>query len=456
MNTPTEYWMEDLETMPRQALAGMQLEKLKGVLGYCLSSSEFYRRKYGEAGVSAGTVRALADIQALPFTTRDEIVSDQEKNGRLGTLVCNKAEEPGQTIGMTGIKFSASGKPIRVLLSVEDAASQGRLAARGLVGAGVESRDYLYVMDFPQFNPLYMHLGLGSINVGAKSILAGMERAERNTSIYTRLYPPNCFYISPTYSKLVTSLLKATGKKYSIHTVLGWSEAGYSLPLSKQRFQEMWGELSDQPVDVCDVYGMVEVGLLGFECRHHKGIHGFEDAYLYEIIDPDSGRVLEPGEEGELVVTHLERTGMPLVRYRTGDITSILTDPCTCGRTHLRLAGIKGRRDQALRVGGKILYQSQIEEALAEHTNALTAFNVVTGSGEMSALEMSLVKDGTGGRTESDLGHACSRSLGVPVSIRYKSGDEVLTFIHRSQKVFTPENRDRLMREARNQRRAET
>jgi phenylacetate-CoA ligase len=450
--------MEEMETLSRPALAAIQTEKLKDLLIYCQSHSRFYEEKYAESGISISKVQGLEDISYLPLTSREELEEDQRKDDRFGNLVCNGREEPGQTIGMTGIKFSATGRPLRLIMSVEDAATQGKLAARGLSCAGVEARDYMYLMDFPQFNLLYMHMGLGSINVGSKCILVGMERAERNTSIYTRLYPPSCFYISPSYSKLVTKLLKQTKGRYPIRTVLGWSEPGYSLPTWRNRFREMWSEVSTEAnINICDVYGMVEVGLMGVECPENRGLHGFEDAYIYEIIDPETGKVMQPGEEGELVITHLERTAMPLIRYRTGDITSIQYETCDCGRTHLRLAGIRGRRDQAIKAGSRKIYQSMIEESMGGLKRFSGNFNVVLdGSDDISRINIDVPDTESTEEIRQEMQELCSKNLGVPVTITPRPKDEILTFIHRSQKVFKAEDRERLVKEAANQRRAET
>ncbi|MCL5961849.1 MAG: hypothetical protein M1358_21465, partial [Chloroflexi bacterium] len=359
------FWMKDIETASPERIRELQLLKLRKMLGYVEERSKFYQEKFSKEKVSISKVAKLDDLCKLPFTTRDEIVADQEKHGRMGRLMATEFTDPGQSIGLTGVKFSASGQRIRVIISVADAAFQGKLAARGLASAGVTPDDYLYIADYPQFNLLYMHMGLGSINLGSKSLLVGMERAERNSSIFPSLYPPSAYYITPSYAKFVLALIEKTGKKHPIRTVLGWSEPGYSLPSWRKRFEKKWAEVSSAPgVKVCDAYGLVEVGLLGFECRQLNGLHGFEDAYIYEVVDPKTGATLSPGEEGELVVTHLERFGMPLIRYRTGDITTIDDRPCTCGRTHLRLKGIKGRYSQRLEIAGKTIYASQVEEII--------------------------------------------------------------------------------------------
>lgn len=220
----------------------------------------------------------------------------------------------------------------------------------------------------------------------------------------------------------------------------------------------MWSEVSDQPeITICDVYGMVEAGLLAFECINEKGLHGFEDAYFYEIINPNTGDVLPPGEEGELVVTHLDREGMPLIRYRTGDITSIQLERCECGRTHLRLMGIKGRLDQAINVVGKKIYQSQIEETLGSIKGYSGEFNVVmNGSETVSILELRILKDSTSEKIQRDWENVCAKRLGVPVRIQFVAKEDLVTFVHRSQKVMKAESLERLKKEAASQLRAET
>jgi phenylacetate-CoA ligase len=453
-----QYWAKDEETLPRAELEKLQVEKLNGRLAYLEKHSDFYRRKFEKCTSALSGLKSIEHIRDLPFTDRDEIYMDQQERGRLGSLMCTSFEESGHTIGMTGVKFSTSGKPLRIIMSIEDAAWQGRLAARGLSSAGIKPDDYLYLMDFPQLNLLYMHLGLGSINLGSKSILVGMERSERNTSIYSRLYPPTCFYISPSYSKMVTQMLKRTGRKFPIHAIMGWSEPGYSIPVWRERFTQMWLETtSESTVELYDVYGLVELGLLGFECSAHNGLHGFEDAYIYEVIDPDTKQVLAPGQEGELVVTHLERTAMPLIRYRTGDITAIETAQCNCGRTHLRLSGIKGRLEQSIIVNGRRIYQSQIEEAIGGVKEYSGDFNIMVAGEEVrNRLDINILRNEVTERSKSEMEDLCTAKLGVPVQLHLKEKGDLIVFIHRSQKIINVKDVDRLKKEAASQLKAET
>lgn len=452
------FWMKDIETASKEEIAELQLLKLKKLLEYAELRSKFYQDKFSRNKVSVSKMKALDDLRTLPFTTRDEIVADQEEYGRAGRLMATDFTTPGQTIGLTGVKISASGQPIRVIISVTDAAFQGKLAARGLTSAGVTRSDYFYIADYPQFSLLYMHIGLGSINLGSKSLLVGMERAERNTTIFPMLYPPSAYYITPSYSKFVTQLIKKTGKKYPIRTVLGWSEPGYSIASWRERFQEKWAEVSSAPeVKVCDVYGMVELGLLAFECRQQNGLHGFEDGYIYEVIDPETGETLPPGEEGELVITHLEREGMPLIRYRTGDITTVEDNPCPCGRTHLRLKGIKGRYSQRLDVSGKTIYVGQIEDIVGRFKESSGEFNVlIDGSQTIDQLELALAEGKMPPNLVTTIQKEIAEKLEIPVQITLVKREDLFIFLHRSFKIIDRQKLEFYKKEVGNQLKVET
>jgi phenylacetate-CoA ligase len=450
MKGDRSFWKKDIETAERKVLAEIKLAKLEKMLDYVDTRSPFYREKFRKEKVSISTVQAVKDLEHLPFTTRDEIVADQEEHGRLGTLMATAWSDPGQTIGLTGVKISATGKQIRVILSMWDSAFQGRLGARGLVGAGVTNLDYFYLHDFPQFNPIYMNMGLSSINAGSKVLSVGMERAERNATIFPSLYPPAVYFINPTYSRFVMEIIERSGKKLPVRTVVGWGEPGYSLPSVRKGLEKRWAALSTEEVRICDMYAMVEVGILGFECRQQAGIHAFEDGYIYEIIDPETHTVLPPGQEGELVVTHLEREGMPLIRYRTGDITAIDDGPCACGRTHVRLRGIKGRYAERLQILGKSVYVSQVEEIIGR-TGYQGPVNVFTdGSLNREELDVGIAQAGVAPSLEK----AVTDALGVPVRVRAE--DELFVFPHRSYKLIDRTKMDLYRTEVTDQTKTET
>jgi len=454
----TRYWQREVETASRADLEKLQEKKLRRMLEYVGNRSAFYQDKFQKHVVSLSKISTLKDLKQLPFTDREEIFEDQSAHGQFGTLMCTDFKEPGQAIGQTGDRFSATGKPLRVIVSVTDLANQGKLAARGLMSAGIRHKDYLYIADFPQFNLIYMHMGLGSINVGSTSLLIGMERAERNIRIYMELYPPTSFFISPSYAKFMGNLVRTTGSTFPVKTLIGWNEPGYSLPAIREEIESLWqGTSTEDEVKVCDAYGMMELGLLGFECRYQRGLHGFEDSYIYEIINPETGEVVDPGEEGELVVTHLDREGIPLIRYRTGDITSIDDSPCSCGRTHIRLQGVKGRWMDRLEVQGTVIYSGQVDEAVAQTKEYKGGHNIfINGSRKLDALEIAVDQDRITPSLKKMMKDEIEGELSVPVTLKLLAASQLFVYPHRSRRIIDQSNLDRYRKELKTQMAVET
>lgn len=457
-NNGKNYWIRQIETADRQKIREIQSAKLQRMVDYTSVHSRFYSSKFKHEKVSISKIKTVEDIQRLPFTTRDEIVADQERYGGLGSLMATKWTDPGQTIGLTGVKISYSNRPIRMVLSLHDSAFQGKLGARGLIGAGITAADFFYLADFPQFNPIFMNMGLSSINAGSKVLSVGMERAERNATIFPRLYPPAAYFINPSYSKFVVNIIEKEGKKLPIRTVVGWGEPGYSIPSVRERHQRRWAQVSSSfDVKVCDVYAMVELGILGFECRQQTGLHAFEDGYIYEVVDPQTGSVLPAGEEGELVVTHLERKGMPLLRYRTGDITAIDDSPCTCGRTHVRLQGIKGRYGEIPLTGGKRVYASQVENIIGKFPQYAGGINVFrNGSQPMSQIDVVIAQEGLSEDDAPAIKKALEDELKVPAKLTLVKSEDLIVFPHRAHRVLDRTKLELYKRETAEQFKGET
>lgn len=453
----SHYWQKGIETLPRPELRHLQDRRLLRMLAWVAEHSQFYRDKFARSAADVGAVTGVDSLRQLPFTDRAEVHADQAGHTGIGTLRCVDESAAGQTIGLSGARFSVTGRQLRILVSATDAGTQGKLAARGLTAAGIGPADYLYVADHPQFSLLYMHVGLGSINVGAKSLLVGMERARRNVRVFMPLYPPTAFYTTPSYSRVLAGLLREAGARYPIRTVIGTGEPGCSLPGVRARMEGEWQSVSTaDSVQVRDSYGLPELGLLGFECSARCGMHGFEDAYVYELIDPDSGEPAARGAEGELVVTHLERDGMPLIRYRTGDITRLDEAPCECGRTHVRLLGVRGRLAERLSVGARRLYPGSVEDALAGITAYGGEFNIlVNGSASPAQLELALDAARLAPEAVAGIEAELGRRLQVPVRVRLAREPELLVFPHKSWRLIDAAQRNACAAEARRQARLE-
>jgi phenylacetate-CoA ligase len=210
-------------------------------------------------------------------------------------------------------------------------------------------------------------------------------------------------------------------------------------------------------VKACDAYGLIEVGLLGFECRLQEGLHGFEDSYMYEIVDPKTGEILDAGEEGELVVTHLAREGIPLIRYRTGDITSIDDSPCPCGRTHLRLQGVKGRWTDRLEVQGKVLYASLVDEAMAQIGEYKGGHNIfINGTRKLDTLEIAVDQDQIAPSLSERMRKRIEGALNVPVRLKSLPASQLFVFPHRSRRIIDQSNVDTYQKELKTQMAVET
>jgi len=180
----------------------------------------------------------------------------------------------------------------------------------------------------------------------------------------------------PTYATFLKALEQDTGTELKFKRLFLWGEVGGSVGPVRKRLSKAFD------AKVHDIYAMQEFGVLAAECKAQKGLHGFEDQFVYEIVDPSTGEVLDDGKEGELVVTDLHRSAFPLIRYRTGDITSIERGKCRCGRTHLRLAGIKGRVSETVTgEAGARAYPAEILAMLEENPHVTGVFRVVPGAG---------------------------------------------------------------------------
>ncbi len=204
----------------------------------------------------------------------------------------------------------------------------------------------------------------------------------------------------------------------------------------RRRIRDRWSTVSSEDVDLFDVYGLMEAGLLGFECREHQGLHGFEDKVIYEVVDPRSGEAKSVGEEGELVVTALDLEGQPLIRYRTGDITTIEQGRCGCGRTHVRLLGIKGRLDESVTVGESEVFPSQVEEIVNEDPGLTGNFRMIQKGGARAPKLLIWVEPAGRRPVVERFQRAATRRLGVEVVAEARTRKEMPDFIHRAYRIL--------------------
>ena len=358
-------WQPELEALDREPLERLVVERMRATLAHTLTEPAWARRL---AGVRPGDIARLEDWRALPFLTKNEL-RDAYPYG----LAC------ARSAGYRRIQMSSgtTGNPILNPYTAGDVAQWGEVMARCYVAAGVGRDDVIQIT--PSFGLFTGGFGFhyGAERIGAMVIPTGAGR----TALQLRL-------MRDLKATVVTAI--AT---YPLRLIEAAREAAFDLGSLSLRVgilgSEMWSDElrgrieRDLRIRTFDIIGMTETGGpgLGIDCAARRGIHVWEDHYYPEIVDAATGRVVPDGTEGELVVSTLTREGLPLVRYRTHDLTRIVSRArCDCGRTSLRLDRFRGRADDMVIYKGINFYPRQIEIAVLKHAGVSHEYQVILDS----------------------------------------------------------------------------
>jgi Coenzyme F390 synthetase len=346
------FYQKEIETMKRAEIEAFQLLKLKKMVDYCYNNVPFYHERLGAAGVTGDKIKTLSDIQYIPLTTKDD-VRDHYPFGLLA--------QPMKRIVRIHASSGTTGKPTVGAYTKEDLDVWADIVARVAVAGGVTEDDVMQIsFGYGLFTgALGLHYGLERI--GAAVIPASSGNTAKQLLMY-RDFGVTGIVATPSYALYLGEMMKEEP---------GYSKDKYKLRLGLLGSEGCTPEMRDQieknmGIFVTDNYGMTELtgpGVSG-ECELRCGMHFAEDHFLPEIIDPETLERKAPGEAGELVVTTLSRMGMPMLRYRTKDITRISYEPCACGRTHARMEKVMGRTDDMLIIKGVNVFPSQIESVL--------------------------------------------------------------------------------------------
>lgn len=346
------FWDQRVETMDRAALAALQLRQLQDTVRRCSEHVAFYRQKCADAGVRPEQIRTLEDVHRLPFTTSADLRAQYPD----GLVAVDR-----QYLARLHTSSGTTGKPKAIFFSRGDVDRAAELIARCLLMTGVRRGDVLQnMMTYGLFTgALVMHYG--AEKVGLLVIPAGPGNSERQL-LLMRDFSTTVFHATPSYALYFADFLERKGVDPRRDLALRKAYVGAE-PHTEETRAKIEQALG---IDAYNSYGLSEMNGPGvaFECEQKRGMHLWEDHFLMEIIDPVSGTPQPEGERGELVLTSLTREAMPLLRYRTRDITSIIPEPCACGRTHRRIERITGRSDDMLIVRGVNLYPQQIEQVL--------------------------------------------------------------------------------------------
>lgn len=354
--------MEELyskvESMNRGEIEQMQLKMLKKQLKYVYSKSKFYRGKFDDAGIKPDDIKSLGDIQKIPFTTKGEL---REYNMDFICVRNEKVIDIGTTTG-------TSGSPVILPVTRNDWNFLTDTNLRSINGIGVTEKDTVQLcMAFDQLFSVSTPIDDTLKIIGATSVRMGPGNTKRQVEVM-KLLKTNVIYATPDFMFILAEKAKELGYEPAEDFFLEkgvlvgqplWRK-GWKPTRIKKQIEELWG------MEVFSDYGSMELFAGFHECSEHGGHHSFSDYHYLEVVDPLTGESLSPGEEGELVVTHLGMEGVPLVRFRQGDITSIEVEKCVCGRTNPRVMAIIGRVDNMLKIKGTSVYPQQIEDCIIE------------------------------------------------------------------------------------------
>jgi phenylacetate-CoA ligase len=339
------------ETMPRERLAKLQLERLQATLKNAYDNVPVYRQRMDLAGARPEDIRSLADLQRLPFTVKTDL-RDHYPFG-LFARPCNQLARLHASSGTTG-------KPTVVGYTQDDLSTWADLMARSLHSAGARRGDVVHnAYGYGLFTGgLGAHYG--AERLGAVVVPVSGGSTERQVSLIMD-FQARVLCATPSYALAIAEVARQQGvdlRRSAMRVGLFGAE-----PWSAAMRREIESQLGLKAVDI---YGLSEIMGPGVacDCENQDGLHGWEDHFLFEVIDPETGRTLPEGEAGELVITTLTKQALPMLRYRTRDITRLTTAPCSCGRTHVRILRITGRNDDMLIIRGVNVYPSQIEAVL--------------------------------------------------------------------------------------------
>lgn len=382
------FWDPKIETMPQQDLKALQLEKLKKVVTLVYERVPHYRKKFEEAKVKPEDIKSLEDVVRLPFTTKEDLFVDYP----YGLLAV-----PLEEVVRLHTSSGTTGKPKALFFTKKDIDAQAELIARNLVMTGTTRGDVLQnSMTYGLFTgALVMHYGAEKL--GVLVIPAGPGNTERQIELM-KTFGTTCFHMTPSYALYVASVIlnKGLDPRRDLKLKRAYLGAEPYTEETRKKIEELLG------IDVYNCYGLSEMGGpgVGFECVYKKGLHIWEDAFLVEIVNPETGDPVKEGEIGELVLTSLNREGMPLIRYRTRDLTFFFTEPCACGRTHRRISRILGRADDMFIVRGVNIFPQQIEAVLMGIKGVAQNYQIVLENYDEMIVKVEIDREFFDGRIE--------------------------------------------------------
>ncbi len=366
----------EIERAPRHEIRALQSLRLSQMIRRVYDRVPFYKQRLDEMGVAPDDIKNVDDLNKLPFTYKQDL-RDSYPYG-LFAVDHRELREIHASSGTTG-------KQTVVGYSAHDLEIWGEMAARALVAAGADKTDFVHVSyGYGLFTGgLGIHYGANTL--GASVIPVSSGNTSRQIQIL-RDFGSTILCCTPSYAAYIGETMRDMGlTPADIHLKAGIFGAEPWTESMRQRIEELLG------IKAYDIYGLSEVMGPGvsYECSAQSGMHINEDHFIPEIIDPDTGEVLPDGQEGELVFTCITKEALPLIRYRTRDIASLSYEPCSCGRTFVKMKKPAGRTDDMLIIRGVNVFPSQIESVLLTQPGVTPNYQIIVDrAGNLDTMEV--------------------------------------------------------------------
>lgn len=369
------YWNEKAETMPRDELERLQGDKLKKLVKYVYENVEFYKKKFDELGIKPDDIKGLSDITKLPLTLKTDLRDHYPF--KLNAVSMDEIVRIHASSGTTG-------KPTVVSYTRKDIEDWTELMARTVMAPGVTHKDI--VQNGYGYGLFTGGLGFhyGAEKVGCSVIPISGGNTERQLMIMQD-FGSTVMTCTPSYALYIAEYAKNQGIDVS---KLALKKAICGAEPWSNNLRKTIEELLQ--IDAYDIYGLSEIYGPGVsvECEEKDGMHIWEDFFIVEVLDKKTYEPVSEGDEGVLVFTTLEKTGLPLIRYVTYDISKITKEPCKCGRTHCRMRKVTGRADDMLIVRGINVFPSQIEHALMQIPGVAGYYQIIVDRDIIDSLEV--------------------------------------------------------------------
>ncbi len=411
----------DAETMPRAALNALQTTRLKRTLERVYEKVPHFRKKFDAAGVKPSDLRTLADIARFPFTLK----TDLRDNYPFGMFAV-----PRQELRRIHASSGTTGKPTVVGYTRNDLDTWSGLMARSMACAGALPGDIVHnAYGYGLFTGgLGAHYG--AEHLGCTVVPMSGGGTERQVALL-KDFGANVLCATPSYALNIAEVaaqmgveLRGSSLRVGVFGAEPWSDA------MRHDLEERLG------IKAVDIYGLSEILGPGVASECHvaqDGLHGWEDHFLFEVVDPESLKPLPMGESGELVITTLTKEALPMIRYRTRDITRLENEPCRCGRSHVRIMRVTGRDDDMIIIRGVNVFPSQVESVLVGFPGLAPHYQIVlTREGALDAMTIEVELASEAPLTEADrprkateVVHHIKSLIGVTCKVAVKSPGEV-------------------------------